>query len=79
MHVYQKFHSSNIKKNYVLVNIRIINLSLKELKLVAQNRNISSYENKPKMDLVKGLSKPKPKIRRNKKKLKKIRKDFDEL
>ena len=67
-----------IKKN-VLVNIRIINLSLNELKLVAQNRNIISYESKPKKDLVKALSKPKLKIRKNKKKLKEIRKDFDEL
>ena len=62
-----------------MVNLRIINLSLNELKLVAQNRNISSYENKPKKDLVKALSMPKPKIRRNKKKLKAIRKDFDQL
>ena len=37
-------------------------LPLNELKLVAQNRNIS-YENKSKKDLVKALSEPKPKIR----------------
>ena len=56
----------------------MIKSSLNELKLVAQNRNIS-YENKSKKDLVKGLSEPKPKIRIYKKKLEEIRKDFDEL
>ena len=57
----------------------MINLSLDELKLIAQNRNISDYENKSEKDLVKALSKPKPKIRINKKKLEEIRKDFCEL
>ena len=57
----------------------MINLSLDELKLIAQSRNISEYENKSEKDLVKALSKPKPKIRINKKKLEEIRKDFNEL
>ena len=96
----------------------MINLSSDELRLIAQVRNISSYENKSKEDLLKALSetkpetpkpkipkpetpklktpklissklkisklkKPKPKprleIRVNKKKLKKLRKDFNEL
>ena len=59
----------------------MINLSLDELKLVAKNRNIRDYENKPEKDLgfEKILSKPKPKIRINKKKLEEIRKDFNEL
>ena len=61
----------------------MINLSLDELKLVAQSRNISNYENKSKKDLVKALSKPKPKrnirIKINKEKLEEIRKDFKEL
>ena len=56
----------------------MINLSLDELKLIAQNRNISDYENKSEKDLVKALSKPKPKIRINKK-FEEIRKDFCEL
>ena len=91
-------------------NIRIINLSLEELRLIAQIRNISDYENKSKEDLIKALSetkpkpetkpeikpkqipkpqapKPKPKpepepkirVKTNKRKLKKLRKDFDEL
>ena len=106
----------------------MINLSFDKLRLIAQVRNISSYENKSKEDLLKALSetkpetpkpkipkpetpklktpkpetpklktpklissklkisklkipkpKPRPEIRVNKKKLKKLRKDFDEL
>ena len=57
----------------------MINLSLDELKLIAQNRNISDYDNKSEKDLVKALSKPKPKIRIKKMKLEEIRKDFYEL
>ena len=60
----------------------MINLSLDELRLIAQVRNISDYENKSKEDLIKALSetKPKPKakikIRINKKKLEEIIKDL---
>ena len=57
----------------------MINLSLDELRLIAQSRNINNYENKSEKDLVKALSKPKPKIRINKKKLEEIRKDFYKL
>ena len=83
----------------------MIILSFDELRLIAQIRNISDYENKSKEDLIKALSetkqspkpetpntrkkpkqtkpeaepKPKPEIRVNKRKLKKLRKDFDEL
>ena len=57
----------------------MINLSLDELKLTVQSRNISNYENKSEKDLVKAFSKPKPKIRINKKKFEEIRKDFNEL
>ena len=73
----------------------MINLSFDELRLIAQIRNISDYQNKSKEDLIKALSKPepdtkpkqtpkpepepKPEIRVNKRKLKKLRKDFDEL
>ena len=41
----------------------MINLSLNELKLIAQIRNICDYENKSKEDLIKTLSEPKPKIK----------------
>ena len=57
----------------------MINLWLDELRLIAQNRNIRGYENKSEKDLIKALSKPKPKIKIDKKKLEKIRKDFNEL
>ena len=57
----------------------MINLSLDELKLVAESRNIRDYKNKSKKDLIKVLSEPKPKIKIDKKKLKEIRKDFCEL
>ena len=57
----------------------MMNLSLDELRLIAQARNISDYQNKSKEDLIKLLSeiKPKPKpepeleVKVNKKKLKK--------
>ena len=67
----------------------MINLSLNELKLIAQIRNISDHENKSKEDLIKAIreSETKPKlepeleleIKVNKKNFKKLRKDFDEL
>ena len=67
----------------------MINLSFDELRLIAQIRNISDYQNKSKEDLIKALSEPepetkpkqtpKPEIRVNKRKFKKLRKDFDEL
>ena len=96
----------------------MINLSLDELRLIAQVKNISGYENKSKEDLIKAPSetkpetpkpdiskpetpklktpkiissklkisklklpkpKPRPEISVNKKKFKKLRKDFDEL
>ena len=57
----------------------MINLSLDELRLIVQNRNIRDYENKSEKDLIKALSKSKPKIRINKKKLEEIGKDFNEL
>ena len=79
----------------------MINLSLDDLKLIAQIRNLSEYKNNSKEDLIKALSewdpkrklktklkrkpktklKPGPKIeiKVNRKKLEKLRKDFDEL
>ena len=57
----------------------MINLSLDELRLIAQNRNIRDYENKSKEHLIKALSERKPKIKTDKKSLEEIRKDFNEL
>ena len=53
------FLLSNIKQIFCPVNVRMINLSFDELRLIAQVRNISSYENKSKEDLIKALSEPK--------------------
>ena len=53
--------NSNMKKKILCANINMINISLDELKLVAKNRNIKDYENKSEEDLIKILSKPKPK------------------
>ena len=41
----------------------MINLSLNELRLIAQVRNISDFENKSKEDLIKALGEPKPKTK----------------
>ena len=38
----------------------MINLSFDELRLIAQIRNISDYENKSKEDLIKALNETKP-------------------
>ena len=38
----------------------MVNLSFDELRLIAQIRNISDYENKSKEDLIKALREPKP-------------------
>ena len=57
----------------------MINLSLNELKLIAESRNIIDYKNKSENDLVKILSEPKPKINLSKKKIKEVKKDFSEL
>ena len=54
------FHPSSIKKKFVLLNTRMINLSFDELRLIAQIRNISNYENKSIENLIKALSEPKP-------------------
>ena len=67
------------QKLFLHFNINMINLSLDELKLVAESRNIRNYEKISKKDLIKVLSERKPKIGINKKKLEEARKDFNEL
>ena len=56
----------------------MIYLSLNELKLIAKSRCIKDYKNKSEEDLIKILSKPKPKISLSKKKIKEIKKYFSE-
>ena len=59
--------------------MRMLNLSLSELKLIAKNRDIKDYENKSEDDLIKILSKPKTKVSLSKKRIKKITEKFNEL
>ena len=56
-----------------------LNLSLNELRLIAEHRNISDYENKSAKGQIKALKGPKPKLGINKNKLKEIKKDFYNL
>ena len=58
--------------------MRMINLSLNELKLIAKSRSVQDYRNKSEEDLIKILSEPKPKISLSKKKIKEIKKYFSE-
>ena len=59
--------------------VRMINLSWNELKLIAKSRYIKEYKNKYENDLIKILSKPKPKVNPSKNKIKEIKKDFNKL
>ena len=69
--------SNYIKKINYFCNIRMLNLTLNELKLVAKSRGIKDYENKSEDDLIKILSEPKTKTSLSKKKIRDIRKDFN--
>ena len=53
-----------------------LNISLNELKLIAEHKNINDYEDKSAKDLIKALrdSRPRPGIKKNK--LKEIKEDF---
>ena len=42
-----------IKEKKIVLSVRMINLSLDKLKLIAKNRNIKDYESKSKDDLIK--------------------------
>ena len=52
----KKFSLIEYKNFFCLLNIRTINLSFDELRLIAQIGNISNYENKSKEDLIKAFS-----------------------
>ena len=58
-----------------MVNQGLI-LSLNELILIAEHRNISEYENKSTKDLIKALRGSKPRLGVKKNKLKEIKEDF---
>ena len=54
-------------------------LSLNELKVIAKRKGIKGYKNMSEDDLIKILSEPKTKLKLSEKRIKDIRKDFNEL
>ena len=56
-----------------------LNLSMNVLKLIAEHRNISDYENKSAKDLIKALRGSRPRLGIKKNKLKEIKQDFYNL
>ena len=56
-----------------------LNLSMNVLKLIAEHRNISDYENKSAKDLIKALRGSRPRLGIKKNKLKEIKEDFYNL
>ena len=56
-----------------------LNLSLNELKLIAEHRNISDYKNKSAKDLVIALRGSRPRLGITKDKLKDVKEDFYNL
>ena len=56
-----------------------LNLSLNELRLIAEHRNISDYENKSAKDLIKALRGSRSRLGIKKDKLKKIKEDLYNL
>ena len=58
--MYTKVSSLKNKNFFVLLSMKMINLTLNELKLIAQIRNINEYESKSKEKLIKALSERKP-------------------
>ena len=65
-YIKQFFNHEIIKKLFCLLNIRmvndLINLSLNELRLIAEHRNISYYENKSEKDLITVLRGPRSRL-----------------
>ena len=56
-----------------------LNLSLNELRLIAEHRNISNYENKSAKDLIKAPRGSRPRLGIKKNKLKEIKEEFYNL
>ena len=82
--IQKKFlHLRIIKKTFCLLNIRMVNpalnLSLNELRLIVEHRNISDYESKSAKNLIKALRGSRPKLGIKKNMLKKIKEDFYNL
>ena len=77
------FHHTIIRTFFCLINIRMVNptlnITLNELRLIAEHRIISDYVNKSAKDLIKALRGSKPKLGIKKNNLKKIKEDFYNL
>ena len=56
-----------------------LNSSLNELRLIAEHRNISGYENKSAKDFIKALRGTRPRLGIKNNKLKEIKEDFHNL
>ena len=76
-HLKSNHPNHNYGKKIMSHNIRMLNLSLNELKLVAKSRGIKDYENKSEDDLIKIVSELKTKRSLSKKKIKSIKEKFN--
>ena len=56
-----------------------LNVSLNDLRLIGEHRNISDYEKKSAKDLIKALTGSRPRLGIKKNKLKEIKEDFYNL
>ena len=74
-----KVCKQTIIKKIFRLDIRMINLSLNELKLVAESRDIKDYENKFENEIIKILSELKLKIKFCKQRMKEIKEKLNEL
>ena len=85
INIYKKilYRTITEKSFFCSLNIRMVNqelnLSLNELRLISEHRNISDYENKSAKDLVKALRESRPSLGINKNKLKEMKEDFYNL
>ena len=79
----KKFLHHTIIKKICRLNVRMVNtalnLALNELRLIAEHRNISDYENKSAKDLIKAHRGSRPSLGIKKNKLKEIKEDFYNL
>ena len=67
------------EKIFFVLHIKMLNLSLDELKVIAKKRGIKGYKSMSKDDLTKIPSEPKTKLKLSEKRKKDIREDSNEL
>ena len=76
--IYIAIITKNIKKAFV-PHIKMLNLSLNELKVIAKNRGIKGYKSMFEDDLIKIFSEPKTKSKLSEKRIKDTREDINKL